>query len=319
MDFGIHIGPRGCMTTRANILALATRAEALGYDILGVADHVIAPVTTSVRYPYTEDGVWPGAPTGECMDTLAILAFLAACTERMKLLTSVIVVPHRPPVLTAKLFSTVDVLSEGRVIAGVGAGWMKEEFEALGTPPFAERGAVTDEYIRAWKTLWTEDRPAMAGKYANFDNVQFEPKPVSQPHPPIWVGGESARSLRRVAELGDGWYPVSNNHAVLLNTVDRLKAGIDRMHRAVEKVGRDPTSIDIAYVWFLPPSWRARPGPDGVGRQMFSGSPDDMLEDIAAMRAIGVKHCIFYLQRPTIEATLELQQKFAEEVIRKAR
>ncbi len=316
MDFGIHIGTRGCMTTRDNVMALATRAEAQGYAILGVADHVVAPVTTAVRYPYTADGIWPGAPTGECMDTLAVLAFLAGCTQRIKLLTSVIVVPHRQPVLTAKLFATADVLSGGRIIAGVGAGWMPEEFAALGTPPFAERGAVTDEYIQAWKTLWTQDRPAMAGKYANFDNVVFEPKPVSKPIP-IWVGGESPRSLRRVAEHGDAWYPVSNNAQVMLNTPDKLKAGVERMHRTVEKVGRDPNSIEIAYVWFMPPSWKARPGPDG-GRQMFTGSGDDMLEDVAAMRAIGVDHCIFYLQRPTIEQTLDLQQRFAEDVIRKA-
>jgi probable F420-dependent oxidoreductase len=319
VQFGIHIGPRGCMTNRANIMRLGTRAEALGYDILGVADHVIAPVSTTVRYPYTADGVWPGAPTGECMDTLAVLAFLAGCTERIKLLTSVIVVPHRQPVLTAKLFSTADVLSDGRIIAGVGAGWMPEEFAALGTPPFEARGAVTDEYIRAWKMLWTQDRPEMAGKYANFSNVVFEPKPVTKPHPPIWVGGESPRSLRRVAELGDGWYPVSNNAQVLLNTPERLQAGIGRMHRAVEKAGRDPSSIDIAYVWFMPPSWKARPGPDGEGRQMFSGGPDDMLADIAALEAIGVKHCIFYLQRPTIEQTMDLTERFAEDVIRKTR
>ncbi len=316
MDFGIHIGTRGCMTTRENVMALATRAEAQGYAILGVADHVVAPVTTAVRYPYTADGIWPGAPTGECMDTLAVLAFLAGCTQRIRLLTSVIVVPHRQPVLTAKLFATADVLSGGRIIAGVGAGWMPEEFAALGTPPFAERGAVTDEYIQAWKTLWTQDRPAMAGKYANFNNVVFEPKPVSKPIP-IWVGGESPRSLRRVAEHGDAWYPVSNNAQVMLNTPEKLKAGVERMHRAVEKAGRDPNSIEIAYVWFMPPSWKARPGPDG-GRQMFTGSGDDMLEDVAALKAIGVDHCIFYLQRPTIEQTLDLQQRFAEDVIRKA-
>jgi probable F420-dependent oxidoreductase len=316
VDFGIHIGTRGCMTTRENVMALATRAEAQGYAILGVADHVVAPVTTAVRYPYTADGIWPGAPTGECMDTLAVLAFLAGCTQRIKLLTSVIVVPHRQPVLTAKLFATADVLSGGRIIAGVGACWMPEEFAALGTPPFAERGAVTDEYIQAWKTLWTQDRPAMAGKYASFDNVVFEPKPVSKPIP-IWVGGESPRSLRRVAEHGDAWYPVSNNAQVMLNTPERLKAGVERMHRAVEKARRDPNSIEIAYVWFMPPSWKARPGPDG-GRQMFTGSGDDMLEDVAAMKAIGVDHCILYLQRPTIEQTLDLQQRFAEDVIRKA-
>ena len=315
MEFGIHIGPRGCMTTRANIMTLGTRAEALGYDILGVADHVVAPVTTGVRYPYTADGVWPGAPTGECMDTLTILAFLAGCTERIRLLTSVIVVPHRQPVLTAKLFSTADVLSDGRIIAGVGAGWMPEEFAALGTPPFEERGAVTDEYIRAWKTLWTAERPEMNGKYAKFSNLVFEPKPVSKPHPPIWVGGESPRSLRRVAELGDGWYPVSNNHAVLLNTPERLQAGIGRMHRAVEKAGRDPSAIDIAYVYFMPPSWKERQHPEG-GRQMFSGSPDAMLADIDAMEKIGVRHLIFYLQRPTIEQTMELTEQFADRVIR---
>ena len=317
MDFGIHIGTRGCMTTRENVMALATNAEAQGYAILGVADHIIVPVHTDVRYPYTADGIWPGAPTGECFDAIATLAFLAGCTQRIKLLTSVAVVPHRPPVLTAKLFSTADVLSGGRIIAGVGAGWMKEEFAALGTPPYEERGAVTDEYLEAWKALWTQDRPSMAGRYAKFDNVVFEPKPVSKPHPPIWVGGESAPSLRRTARFGDAWYPVSNNAQVLLNTPERLKGGIERMHRAAEKAGRDPASIDIAYVWFMPPSWTERSLPEG-GRQMFTGSADAMLADAAALKQVGVKHCIVYLQRPTIEQTLETQQRFAEDVVQKA-
>jgi probable F420-dependent oxidoreductase len=317
VEFGIHIGARGCMTTRENIMAVAHGAEANGYGILGVADHLIVPVTTDVRYPYTADGVWPGAPTGECFDAIATLAFLAGCTQRIKLLTSVVVVPYRPPVLTAKLFQTADILSGGRVIAGVGAGWMKEEFAALGTPPFEERGAVTDEYIQAWKALWTQDRPSMHGKYARFDNVVFEPKPVSKPHPPIWVGGESAPSLRRVAQLGDAWYPVSNNANVLLNTPERLKGGIERMHRAAEKHGRDPASIDIAYVWFMPPSWKVRELPEG-GRQMFSGSSDDMLADAAALKSVGVNHLIVYLQRPTIEQTMDVLQRFGEEVVRKA-
>ena len=134
MEFGIHIGIRGCMITRDNVMGLATRAEALGYGVIGVADHLIVPVHTDVRYPYTADGVWPGAPTGECFDCIATLAFMAGCTQRIKLLTSVAVVPHRPPILAAKLFLTVDVLSGGRAIVGVGSGWMKEEFAALGTP-----------------------------------------------------------------------------------------------------------------------------------------------------------------------------------------
>src|SRR5580700_33475 len=204
MDFGIHFGTRGCLASRDNIIALAQRAEALGYAYLGVADHLVVPVQSDVRYAYTADGIWPGAPTGECFDCIATLAFLAGCTQRLKLLTSVAVVPYRPAVLAAKLFLTADVLSGGRVIAGVGSGWMREEFEALGTPPYAERGAVTDEYLTAWKTLWTEQRPTLHGTHTKFENMMFEPKPTSKPHPPIWVGGESPPALRRVARGREG-------------------------------------------------------------------------------------------------------------------
>jgi probable F420-dependent oxidoreductase len=317
MDFGIHIGTRGCLTTRENIMAVASAAEASGYAIIGVADHLIVPVHTDVRYPYTADGIWPGAPSGECFDAIATLTFLAGFTQRIRLLTSVLVVPYRPAVLTAKLLTTADVLSGGRVIAGVGSGWMKEEFAALETPPFADRGAVTDEYIRAWKSLWMDEQPAIEGKFVKFDNVVFRPQPASKPHPPIWVGGESAPALRRAAKMGDGWYPVSNNAQILLNTPALLKTGIERLHRAAEKVGRDPSSIDIAYVWFMPPRWIAKTGEDGQ-RQMFTGGADDMLEDAAAFAAVGVKHLIVYAQQPTIEATLDVQQRFAEDVVRKS-
>ena len=281
MDFGIHIGTRGCLTTRENMMAMATAAEAQGYAIIGVADHLIVPGHTDVRYPYTADGVWPGAPTGECLDAIATLSFLAGFTQRVKLLTSVLVVPHRPAVLTAKLLTTADVLSGGRIIAGIGTGWMKEEFAALQTAPFEERGAVTDEYVAAWKSLWTQDNPSSAGKHVAFDNVVYRPRP-SMP-PPIWVGGESAPALRRTAKFGDAWYPVSNNAQILLNTPAKLKAGIDRLHQAAEKLGRDPGSIDIAYVWFMPPSWTERTNEDG-SRRLFTGSDDAMLEDAAAFR-----------------------------------
>ncbi|HVZ06542.1 TIGR03619 family F420-dependent LLM class oxidoreductase [Rhodopila sp.] len=315
MEFGIHIGTRGCLTTRENIMAMATAAEAQGYGTIGVADHLIVPMQTGVRYPYTADGVWPGAPTGECFDAIATLAFLAGFTQRVKLLTSVLVVPHRPAVLTAKLLTTADVLSGGRVIAGIGTGWMKEEFAALGTPPFEERGAVTDEYLAAWKALWTQDNPATHGRHVRFENVVYRPRPERPP--PIWVGGESAPALRRAAKFGDAWYPVSNNAQILLNTPDRLKAGIGRLHQAAEKVGRDPATIDIAYVWFMPPSWTQKTNEDG-SRRLFTGSTDAMLQDAAAFKAVGVQHLIVYLQQPTIEKTLELQQRFAEDVVRKA-
>ena len=297
-------------------MAVAQRAEALGYAYLGVADHLIVPMQTGVRYPYTADGVWPGAPTGECFDCIATLAFLAGCTQRLKLPTSVAVVPHRPAVLAAKLFMTADVLSGGRVIAGVGTRWMGEELEALGAPPFAERGAVTDEYLDAWRTLWSDAQPALDGKYAKFSNVVFAPKPASRPHLPIWVGGESAPALRRTVKYGDAWYPVSNNQSIRLNTPARLREGIEGLHRVAEKAGRDPGTIDVGYLWFGPPVWSAQQSPDG--RQLFSGSASDMLEDVAALKKAGARHAILYLQRPTIEETLDTIQRFGEEVVRKA-
>jgi probable F420-dependent oxidoreductase len=315
MDFGIHIGTRGCLTTRENLTAVATKAEAQGYATIGVADHLIVPVHTDVRYPYTADGVWPGAPTGECLDVIATLAFLAGITQKVKLLTSVLVVPHRPAVLTAKLLTTADVLSGGRLITGIGSGWMKEEFAALQTPPFEARGAVTDEFIAAWKSLWIDDRPAMNGTHVRFDNVVFRPLNASRPHPPIWVGGESAPALRRAAKVGDGWYPVSNNAQILLDSPGKLAEGIARLHKACEKIGRDPATLDIAYVWFKPPSWTAIKAPDG-SRQPFTGSAADMQQDAAAFAAVGVHHLIIYAQQPTIEATLDVQQRFAEDVVR---
>jgi probable F420-dependent oxidoreductase len=296
---------------------MATQAEQQGYAAIGVADHLIVPVKTDTRYPYMASGIWPGAPTGECLDAIATLTFLAGFTQRIKLLTSVLVVPYRPAVLTAKLLTTADVLSGGRVIAGVGTGWMPEEFAALGTPPFAERGAVTDEYLTAWKALWTQDRPALDAKHTRFADVVFRPLPAARPHPPIWVGGESAPALRRAVQFGDGWYPASNNTQIKIDTPATLRAGIERLHRAAEKAGRDPAGIDIGYLWFKPPGWMEVRGADGE-RQMFTGNAAAMRDDAAAFQAVGVKHLIVYLQQPTIEQTLEAQQRFAEDVVSKS-
>jgi len=136
---------------------------------------------------------------------LTLAAWLAAITNRVRLVLAVLVVPHRPAVLAAKQLATIDVLSAGRLTVGIGAGWLKAEFDAVVTTPFAERGAVTDEYVAAFRTLWTEKKPAIDGRYVHYDRLLLEPKPVQRPHPPIWVGGESGPSLRRAARLGDAW------------------------------------------------------------------------------------------------------------------
>src|SRR5262245_22309610 len=155
MDFGVATSTRGETSTREGYIAVAEAAERLGFGFLSVNDHVVVPRGIASKYPYSGDHEWDGARVGECLDCIATLAFLAGRTERLKLLSSVMVVPQREPVLTAKMLATVDILARGRLIVGCGVGWLKEEFEALGAPPFAERGRVTDEFIDAFKVLWT--------------------------------------------------------------------------------------------------------------------------------------------------------------------
>ena len=192
MKYGLMLPSRGPLAGPESLSAIAKRAEELGYHVLMFPDHIVMPTHTDSQYPCSESGVFPSADNNETMEQLTTLAFLAGQTKSIRLVTSVMIVPHRPPVLTAKILSTIDILSQGRINVGVGVGWLKEEFEALQTPPFEERGAITDEYIRAFKELWTQDEPNFQGKYCQFSNINFLPKPVQKPHPPIWVGGKVA-------------------------------------------------------------------------------------------------------------------------------
>src|SRR5438477_4463090 len=161
-----------------------------------IADHVVFPPAIASKYPYTVSGVFPGG--GGALDQLSLMAFVAGRTRSLRLVTSVMILPHRNPVVTAKMLATIDVLSRGRVTVGVGVGWLREEFQALGAPDFDRRGAVSDEYIRIFKTLWTKSPASFAGEFYRFDDIQFMPAPVQKPHPPIWIGGHSRAALRRV-------------------------------------------------------------------------------------------------------------------------
>ena len=227
------------------------------------------------------------------------------------------VVPHRPAVLTAKMLATLDVLSEGRLILGVGAGWMQEEFRLLGAP-FEDRGRATDEYIAAFKELWTKDKPAYKGRHVAFEEVVFAPKPVQTPHPPIWVGGESKAALRRAAALGDAWYPGNNNQAKPLDTASRLAAGIGELRRAAEKAGRAPDAVGVALIAQAPFSWTAERIQDGSARRMFTGTSADMLADVAALGALGVGHVALRIDGASVAQAVEKLERFGAEVIAKA-
>ncbi len=292
MRFGIMVMARGPGGRGPGLTAMAQRAEAGGLDIIAINDHVVVPDGIASTYPYSDDGVWAGKAVGECLEMVTAAAFIAAATEKIELLTSVMVVPYRPAVLAAKMLATLDVLSEGRLTVGCGAGWMQEEFAALGLPPFAERGKVTDEYIAAFRALWTDEAPAMAGEYVQFGGLTFEPKPLHQPRLPIWIGGEGRAAIRRAARAGDGWYPCSHNPAHLMDTPDRYAQGLTRLNKAADKLGRDSAEIHRAYLAVRPVMGREQL--DGEGnRRAFTGTPDAIRGDIGAFADEGVETIIF--------------------------
>ena len=314
MRIGFNAPIAGSLSTPEALTRIAVEGEAMGYDYAAFSDHVVIPTDIQARYPYSDTGEFPQGARGARHEQLTAMMFVAAKTSRLRLVSSVMVVPHRPAVLAAKMLSTIDVLSGGRLTVGIGAGWLKEEFEALGLPPYAERGAVTDEYVQAFRALWARDDPRFAGKYTQFENIAFAPKPVQRPHPPIWVGGESGPALRRTARLGDGWYPIGTNPAHRLDTLARYRAGIARLQALVTEVGRKPA--DVALVYRVARHGTELPAKaDDGDRRLFSGSAAEMAGDLRDLRALGVSDIDFSFLADTVEATLTGMKRFRDEVL----
>ncbi|MBM4246385.1 MAG: LLM class flavin-dependent oxidoreductase, partial [Deltaproteobacteria bacterium] len=206
MRFGIAVPNYGPLATAENMVRLARRAEALGLDSIWVADHLVAPVGVQSIYPFDKSPDPKPGDMGvieEFYEPLTTLAFLAGTTSRIRLGVSVYVMPYRNPVVTAKTVATLDALSGGRAIFGVGVGWLREEFTALGQDA-RHRGRVTDEYLEVCRRLWRDEVAEFAGRHYTLPAVRSGPKPVQRPWPPIWIGGNSEAAERRAIALGDG-------------------------------------------------------------------------------------------------------------------
>ena len=313
MKYGFTLPGRGHLATPERLGIIARKGEEFGFDTLLTGDHILVPKNISSVYPYTEGGEFPGSGSGESMEQITLLSYIAGQTSKIRLVTSVLIVPHRNPLIAAKSLATLDLLSEGRLVVGVGVGWMREEFQALGLPPFEERGAVTDEYIRAFKVLWTEDDPHFQGKYISFDDISFLPKPVQKPHPPIWVGGESRPALRRTAELANGWYPLGSNPTFPMGTPEQLKAGLERLAGYAERFGRDPSTIETIYRTHQFELLKQAGGPD---RLPFVGDADQIAGDIRQYQDMGVTSMVWDFLRQTddLDSMLGLMEDFSTQV-----
>jgi probable F420-dependent oxidoreductase len=314
MQIGFNLPISGPLSAPDIVTRIAQEGEALGYDYLTLTDHIVLPNLRVPGYPYSESGEFFSEGPEIRHEQLTAAAYVAAQTSRIRLVLAVMVVPHRPAVLAAKMLATLDVLSGGRLVVGIGSGWLQAEFDAVVRPPFAERGAVTDEYLQAFRILWAEEMPRFAGRWVEFDGIEFAPKPQQRPHPPIWVGGESGPSLRRAARFGDAWYPIGSNNRHLLDTLPRYRRGIDRLRRFAAEAGRDPASVMLTYRVKRYGGAVPERASDGE-RRLFSGTDEDLIADLRALRALGVTAVDIDFECPEAHASIAEMRRFKDKVL----
>lgn len=285
MDYGLilpHFGACAYEDPAQRILTAATTAEELGYSTVWVADHVIFPSKIEGGYAFN--------PEEPFLDPLTVLAALAYETTKIKLGTAVLILPYRHPLATAKALATLDVLSGGRTVVGVGAGWLEPEFTALGTS-IKERGARTNETMDIFKAAWTQETPEFTGRHFQFADIKFVPQPIQKPHPPLLVGGMSKGALRRTARRGDGWVATGKGP-------DDIKGPLETLWEMTSQEGRNPDDLQIC---MLP---------------LGAPSVDQLIQDIPRYEELGVHHVYLLFREWTEEFAefMRLMEHFAKEM-----
>lgn len=297
MKFGValpHFGPDACPDTMVEV---AQKAELFGFDSVWALDRLLSPLKPTSRYPGNPSGELP-AVMQNTYDPLIALTFVAARTQTVRLGTSVLVASFRSPVLTAKMGASLDRLSGGRFILGLGVGWSADEFAVSGQS-LEERHQYTDEYVRVIRKLWTAEEPSFTGKYHQIPKSIFLPKPLQKPHPPIWIGGNSKRALRRAAELGDGWHPTQRVKP------SAMAEEIQCLSSLAEKAGRFPDSVQATLRWNV----------SGLTRTF---SVNEVAETLRQYQQAGVRHVCFDFNIPqpsSCSAVLEAMGRLMREAI----
>ena len=290
MKFGLHYSLGvGTHPTGADYIRVAQHAETLGYHSIWLGDHIVIPEQIAAPYPYTKDGSVGFARNCPWPDPFVLLAAIGVATKTILLGTSVVIVPYRNPLHVAKAVATVDLVSRGRYQFGVGIGWLKEEFDALGEP-FSERAARTREYLQVMKALWSGETASFQGKYFSFPTLHSNPLPVQKPHPPIIFGGESTPALKRIADLGDGWQPGPI-------PVEVFRERLNKLRTLMSERGRNMAELSISMI----------------------GSVHDLQQDrekITALEELGIKEILLFMGGPSVEATLKEMEEGARTLIR---
>ena len=302
MKFGVILPNLGGLANPPTLTRLTVRAEELGFDGAFVSDHLVLPTTPGSRYPYRSDGAFPLRPDEKILEPVTTLAYLSAVTSRISLGFSVLVLPYRHAVLNAKMLSTLDVYSGGRLIVGVGVGWMKEEFDVLDSD-YENRGQVTDEHIRLLQSLWRRDEPDFAGNYYRFSGMTMYPKPAQRPYPPIWTGGITRRAMRRAAHLSDGW------HGVRLAPDEIGEIG-KQLEELLAETGREEVNFDVS----LRTGMDLTNSPLPQNRLPMRGSPEQVAEDARAYEGSGLTYLVIEPRARDESEFISQMERFAGEV-----
>ena len=300
MKYGVWLLNLGPQATTENVFAIADKAEALGFDSVWTADHLIHPAELRSVYPYPGRQLSSIQHSAPMLDAFAVLCAVAGRTRRVQLGTSVLILPYRHPLLTAKLAATLDALSGGRVLLGVGVGWMEEEFRVLGAPPYQHRGAVTDEQLAILKLAWTEATPSFQGRFYQFDKIEVYPKPVQKPHIPLLIGGNTRMAMRRAA-YNDGWHPTNLQPS-------QLEAHLQQLKSICGEVGRpyDTLHLSLRQRFIL--------GEQDDPNSALVGPPRKLVESLKQYEALGIQHILFSVRGKDTQDVLCQMERFADEV-----
>ncbi len=306
MDFGVFLPVSGNASHRSGLLTAARRAEDWGFTTVWAADRIVIPWSIETPYAYNWTGSFFVPPEKPFLEPLTALAFLAGATEKVRLGISVLVMPYRNPVYWAKIAATIDWLSEGRFILGVGIGWMREEFDALDAD-FSHRGEVADEQLRLARALFTEEHVTFHGRRYHLDDIAFEPKAFDAGHPiPIWAGGEGAPAQRRAARLADAWFPYFPRV-----TPGELRRRMDRVRRFAAEAERDPERLGFNCCLSIDLTQRSQTQePD-----LLRGNPGQIADRLELFRREGVEHVGLQFLVGRFPERLEQMQRFSEEVL----
>ena len=306
MKIGVSI-PR--LPDAAGIREFCERAERLGFESVMAGDHIVLPVGGTNQYPYTPTGAFQRPSDEPFLETMTMLGFMAACTSEIRLGSTVLILPYRNPVVQAKMFASLDVLSGGRIICGVGVGWLEKEFDILGVP-YADRGPMTDEFLAIFNALWTEEVPDYQGKYYRIDGIYFEPKPIQQPRIPIWVGGHTRRALRRTAKYGDCWHTTRQ-------TPDFVAQNLPYLREQTELAGRDPADITISLKRSL--HFTDMGGAEeGVGVRSggaLINTTQAVIDDVHYCNELGIDQLTFDFRVDGIGPCIQVMEHLAEHIL----